>query len=123
MKQFVSKWFDKWSRKAKIPRSSLIEALETVESTNNANLGSGLYKIRIARDGKGKIGGYRTLLIFKKDDIALFIHGFAKNEQDNLSAAELKAFKQQAKYILGFTDEQIQMAVNAGEFVKLEKDK
>jgi len=34
---------------------------------SDVSLGSGLYKVRLALQGKGKSGGYRTLLIYKKN--------------------------------------------------------
>jgi hypothetical protein len=41
------------------------------------DLGGGLYKVRIAKD-KGKSGGYRTIIIHKKDFRSLLVYGFEK---------------------------------------------
>lgn len=49
----------------------------------------GLRKVRIAREGGGKNGGYRTIYVFGGTHVALFlVTVFAKNEKDNLSRAE-----------------------------------
>jgi hypothetical protein len=53
-------------------------------------LGGGLRKVRIAREGSGKSGGYRTLYVFGGSHMPLIILTvFAKNEQDSLSKAQL----------------------------------
>lgn len=52
-------------------------------------LGGGLRKIRIAREGGGKSGGYRTIYVFGGVKVPIFLVTlFAKNEKDNLSKAE-----------------------------------
>lgn len=49
-------------------------------------LGGGLRKVRIARDGGGKSGGYCTLYVFGGVSMPLFLLTvFAKNEKDNLT--------------------------------------
>lgn len=54
-------------------------------------LGGGLWKLRVARKGGGKSGGYRVLHFYRDDNRPLFLLTvFAKNEQANLSAAEKK---------------------------------
>ena len=51
--------------------------------------GGGLRKVRIAREGGGKSGGYRTLYVFGGSTMPLFlVTVFAKNEKDNLTKAE-----------------------------------
>jgi hypothetical protein len=44
----------------------------------DANLGGGVIKQRVARDGEGKSGGFRTLILFKIGNRAFFVYGFAK---------------------------------------------
>ena len=60
------------------------------------SLGGGLRKVRIAREGSGKSGGYRTIYLFGGLEMPIFLLTvFAKNEKDNLSKfeqAELVAF-------------------------------
>lgn len=53
------------------------------------SLGGGLRKVRIAREGGGKSGGYRTIYVFGGVQVPIFLVTlFAKNEKDNLSKAE-----------------------------------
>lgn len=68
-------------------------------------LGGGLRKVRIARDGGGKSGGYRTLFIFGGMHIPLFLVGvFAKNDKTNLTKAEQAHLVQLAKTLLATYD-------------------
>ena len=65
------------------------------------SLGGGLRKVRIAREGGGKSGGYRTLYVFGGITMPLFlVTVFAKNEKDNLTKAELAAAVALSKELL-----------------------
>ena len=78
----MTKQFSKWASKRNIPENELYKALEEIKGGNfEANLGSHLYKKRIRFKGKGKSGSGRTIVCYKKDDRAIYIHGFAKNEK------------------------------------------
>ena len=53
------------------------------------SLGGGLRKVRIARRGSGKSGGYRVLHFYRAADMPLFLLTvFAKNEKANISRSE-----------------------------------
>jgi hypothetical protein len=52
-------------------------------------LGGGLRKVRFARPGSGKSGGYRTVYVFGGAQVPIFlVTVFAKKEKDNLSKAD-----------------------------------
>ncbi len=122
MYKLMSKWFSKWVRKSKIDNESLLLAIKNIDSENSVDLGSGLYKVRVARLNQGKSGGYRTLLVYKRERFALFVYGFTKNERKDLSAREMSIFKKQAKQILEFDVKQIKHAIICGDFIKLESE-
>lgn len=51
----------------------------------------GLRKIRIARDGKGKSGGYRVIYYYHNEDKpVILLMAYAKNQMSNLSEAMVK---------------------------------
>jgi len=92
----MTKHFSKWASKQNIPASELFTALTEIQGGKfEANLGGNVYKKRIRFDGQGKSGSGRTIICYKKGDIAIFVHGFAKNEKSNLSKKELYAFKEE----------------------------
>ncbi|MBT3877628.1 MAG: type II toxin-antitoxin system RelE/ParE family toxin [Candidatus Scalindua sp.] len=118
----MSKWLGKWMRKSKIDNESLLSAIKNIDSENNVDLGSGLYKVRVARLNQGKSSGYRTLLVYKQDRLALFVYGFAKNERDNISSKELSILRKQAKQIIELNAKQVKHAIACGDFIKLESE-
>ncbi len=120
MNELMTKHFAKWAAKQCIPADELASALSEVQQgIFEANLGGHLFKKRIRFEGKGKSGSGRTIICYKKDDLAIFIHGFAKNEKDNLSAKELHAFKELAKILLNLPAASIAIAIENGDFVEV----
>lgn len=65
------------------------------------SLGGGLPKLRIAREGGGKSGGYRTIYALGRLQMPIFlIPVFAKNEKVNLTPTEQTAVAS-SKQLLG----------------------
>ena len=85
----------------------------------DADLGGGVVKQRVARQGSGKSGGFRTIILFRLHERAFFVHGFAKNEQDNISADELAAFKLLAKEMLAYDDVSLNRAKANGTLMEV----
>lgn len=120
MKKLMTKHFSRWAAKQKIPKHELINAVAELAAGNfEANLGGNLYKKRIHFEGQGKSGGGRTILCYKKDDRAIFIHGFAKNEKSNLSKKELVAFKELSKILLRLFPEEIEIAIKNKDLIEV----
>ena len=80
------------------------EAIVVFLATNpeaGISLGGGLRKVRVAREGGGKSGGYRTLYVFGGSHMPLFLLTvFAKNEKDNLTKAEQAAAVELSKKLI-----------------------
>ncbi len=73
-----------------------------------------MIKQRIARSGQGTSGGFRTLVVFRAGTRAIFVHGFAKSEKDNIEKDELVAVKKLAAELLGYDDKTLARAVASG---------
>ncbi|GAN61739.1 hypothetical protein ACI01nite_25990 [Acetobacter cibinongensis] len=81
-------------------RMALINTLAAMPDAG-VSLGGGLRKIRFAREGSGKRGGYRTLYVFGGRHMPLFLLTvFAKNEKDNLSRSEQAALVNLSKTLI-----------------------
>lgn len=120
MINLMTKQFSRWAAKRKIPEHELGRALEELQAGMfEANLGGHIYKKRIRFEGKGKSGSGRTIVCYKKDDKAIFIHGFAKNEKSNLSKKELFALKEFSKILVGLSAEKTQIVIDAGDFIEV----
>jgi hypothetical protein len=112
MRVFKTKWFRRFARKARLSDAMLIEAIVRANSgLIDADLGHGLIKQRIARKGGGRSGGYRTLIVYRSNDRAIFIFGFAKNELGNIGADELQDLNRTAGLFMGYTEDQMNEAV------------
>jgi hypothetical protein len=57
--------------------------------------------------------------VFRAGARAFFVHGFAKNEQDNIRPAELLALKQLASELLSYNDEGIAKAIASGALTEV----
>lgn len=123
MTVYATKAFSRFAGKADLEDGDLLTAAEAVMAGRfDADLGGGVFKQRVAREGGGKSGGFRTILLFRVGGHCFFAHGFAKNEKANVSVKELKALKKLADTLLGLSAEDIETAVNAGELRELVDD-
>ena len=124
MDKLVTKWFSKWSRKAGLTNSAILEALVDLENgLSVANLGKNLFKLRVKREGQGKSSGYRTIVVFRKEKIAVFLYGFAKNERGNISSKELLYFQKLGSDLLKLSSSQLKEAVEKEVLFDLEERK
>lgn len=112
MRTFKTKPFTRFVDKAGISNAALCQAVRDPErGLVAADLGGGVIKQRIARPGQGKSGGFRTLIAFRAGRRAIFIHGFAKNEKDNIEREELAALKKLAVELLTYDENTIARVV------------
>jgi hypothetical protein len=120
MKIFKTRSFQKWAAKESIPIEKLSEAIDRIDKKLSVvDLGGNLYKVRIKKD-KGKSGGYRTIIIYKKGFRGLFIHGFEKNKKANITEKELNYAKQYAQDFLDYSDDYIESLLSNKSIFPLE---
>lgn len=123
MTVYKTKEFSKFARKADLRNADLLEAAKAVASGQwDADLGGGVLKQRIAREGGGKSGGFRTIIVFKAGGHCFFVHGFAKNAKANVTAKELKALKKLAAVLTGLDAGALEKASAAGEITEVLND-
>ena len=123
MLRLKTRWFAKWAKKSFVSDAALLKTIQSL--TNNLNtvdLGGGLFKVRTPRKGQGKSGSFRTLIVYRKGEIAIFVYGFSKSERDNLDKDELKDFKKLAKDLLRISPKEYLKQIELGNFIKLEKN-
>jgi len=85
----------------------------------DANLGGNVYKVRAARSGEGKSGGYRIIVYFRNTFRTFFVYGFAKSDRGNIDEKELRAFRNDAKDQFALTDEQIEARLKKGTLIEI----
>lgn len=104
MKIYKTKVFAKWQSKERLSDIALYNAAEeVVKGVVDADLGSRIFKKRIAKSGAGKSSGYRTILATKIDGVIFFIFGFSKNVKANISMTERQIFTEIGSKLLSFS--------------------
>jgi hypothetical protein len=117
---FKTKWFDKFASKNSINDLTLIEAVERAKNgLIDADLGCGVIKQRIAREGQGKSRGYRSIIIIKYGQVAFFVFGFPKNERDNLRQDEVEEYRELARDLLAMPERDLSQGLAEGDFVEV----
>lgn len=120
MKIYKTHWFDRWAKKQGLSTQALCEAVrEMKDGLYEADLGGGLLKKRIARQGQGKSGGFRTLIATNKSSRWIFVFGFSKNTRSNIDKDEELALKKLAEHLLTLTQQALEKAQNANELIEV----
>ncbi len=117
---YKTRWFDRWAHKQGLDDLSLCKAVEEmVAGLYDADLGSGLFKKRIARPGQGKRGGFRTLIATNQGDNWFFVFGFPKNERSNIDKDEEEALKKLASELLSLTPEDLEKETLTNKLIEV----
>jgi hypothetical protein len=118
---FKIPWFARFAAKEGITdhelKAIVNETLETGQA--EANLGGGVYKVRVARPGEGKSGGYRVIVFFKSEFRTFFVYAFEKSNRANIGQGEKRAFKKDAKIDLSLTDAEIAARIARGTLIEV----
>jgi len=111
MRIFLTRVFARFAKGERIADAALRDAVRRAEAgLIDADLGGGVIKQRVARAGGGRSGGYRTIILYRRANRAIFAHGFAKKDRDNIRADELEAFRVTAREMLKWTEAEMTMA-------------
>ena len=123
MRVFKNKSFARFARKNDISDADLCKAIQDADrGLIGADLGGGVIKQRLARRGSGKSGGFRSLIIFRARERAIFVHGFAKNDVENIRPDELAALKKLAAEMLAYRREELESAIASGTIKEVKCD-
>lgn len=123
MRIFKTRWFARFAHKERIGDAKLREAIARAEKGGaDAVLGGALIKQRVARDGGGRSGGFRTIVAYRAGTRSIFLYGFAKNERDNIGAEDLEILKKLARQFLPMNATEIERALKEGELIEVEHD-
>ena len=116
--------FNRWLRKTLLTDAALLKAIDEMEQgLVDADLGGNVYKKRVALPGRGKSGSTRTLIATNRQDRWFFMFGFEKNDKENITQAELAYLQEVAQIFLGYSNDELQLAIDKGEFLEVYYDK
>ncbi len=100
--------FNNWAVQYGVTDAMLCAAAKEIEDgLVDARLGGFLIKKRVAAPGRGKSGGYRTLVGHRQADRLIFAHGFAKNETDNITKNEKAALRKLCNVYMSADDKKL----------------
>lgn len=120
VKVYKTRRFGKFWKSEGLPDDKLWKAArEVADGDFDADLGGGVFKQRVARPGRGKSAGYRTLILHKRGEAYIFSYGFAKSEKANISDAELKALRELAEMYGKFGKSQFDAALEARDLTEV----
>ena len=116
---YKTRWFHRWAAREDLTDTALKAAVTEMANGLADALGGHVYKKRIGLPGRGKRGGARTLIAFRRGDKAIFLYGYPKNERANINDRELEALRLLAAQLLSYSDQDIEKAISAGELTEV----
>ena len=120
MRVLKTKAFARFARKAGLDDAALCNAVSDAErGLIDADLGGGVIKQRVARRGRGKSGGFRTVILYRRGTRAFFVFGFAKSDRANVSQDELVALKELASEMLAYDEAGIIRVIESGPLIEV----
>lgn len=87
-----------------------------------ATLGRNLYKVRVPIPGRGRSGGARIIVVYRKGSDFFVVASYLKNEKDSLEPAEKSALQNIGKKLLEIGGEEIQAMIASGTLRKLDNE-
>lgn len=121
MKIYASKEFARLARRNRIDDDGLCEAIDRAErGLVDADLGGLLIKQRVARPGKGRSGGFRTIICYRRGTRAVFLHLFEKSRQANLTKFELETYQEIARALDKLSDRQLEQLADERGWRKID---
>ena len=123
MQTFKTKAFARFADREGLEDAALCEAVRRARSgLIDADLGGGVIKQRIARKGGGRSGGFRTIVLFRRGELAFFVYGFVKSDRENLRRNELETYRLLADEYLALDETGLAVAQGAGTIVEVNCD-
>ena len=123
MRVFKTRVFDRWAGKVGVTDIALLKAVADIErGLIDADLGSNLFKQRVALPGRGKSGSTRTLLATRFAGTLYFLFGFEKKDRDNITQRELGIYQSLASTLVMLSHEQIETALKANELMEVQHE-
>jgi len=79
MEIYKTKPFHRGARRNEVSDEALCRAVQEVQQgLHDGNLGGPLIKKRVAKNEQGKSSGFRTVIGYRTNKMAVFIYGFTK---------------------------------------------
>ena len=77
---------------------------------------------RKGEEGEGRSGGFRAIVLFRRDERAFFVHGFAKSDRENLRRDELGALRELARELFELDESGLEAMLENGTISEVNCD-
>jgi hypothetical protein len=112
--------FAKWARDNSVSDTTLrVVVSEMSRGLLGDRLGAHVYKKRMKVEGRGKRAGARVIVLFRDRDESLFLYGYCKNTQSDISQNEEKQLRLFALEFMALTTVERIRLKNQGKLVGL----
>ena len=120
MAVYAVRWFRRWMDQHGLVDDDLCRAVhEMANGLIDASLGGGLLKKRLARNGQGKRGCFRTIVATHGSGHWFFLYGFAKSDQSTISRDKELDCRASAKVQLAFGAKHREESLANGDLSKV----
>lgn len=110
---FKSAWFSKAARKARIADRELCDAVAQVVNGQAVDLGGGVFKNRLNKNE------HRAIILSRGSGFWMYEFLLAKKDMENISEAELAAFRKLAKAYSGLTAAQVLQLLKIKDWIEI----
>jgi hypothetical protein len=110
---FKTAWFKKAAAKARVSDKELCDAIAQVAQGQAVDLGGGVFKKRLNRNE------HRAIILSKSQDFWVYEYMFAKKDMENISDAELGAFRKLAKAYAATSTEHVQLLLKNKDWIEI----
>jgi hypothetical protein len=118
---FVTRAFVRQNKKIGLTNAALCKAVsEIAAGLNNGHLGNGIFKKRIALDGRGKRGSVRTLIATRVGSHWFYLFVYKKNDRVDISPQEYEALMDLADDLYALDESGLAKALSAGAMMEVE---
>ena len=123
MRAFKTEPFSRFASREGIADVALRDAVQRAgRGQFDADLGGGVIKQRIARPGQGRSGGFRALVLFRRNERSFFVYGFAKSDRENLRRDELRALRNLADEMFALGESGLEAMLASGTISEVDCD-
>lgn len=121
MRAYLPKSFQREAKRDGVTDQNCREAIQRAENgLIDADLGGRLIKQRIPRGSQGAARGLRAVIFYKRGELAVFLHLFAKSGKANLTKSELAEYLTLAHSLEKLSDAKLRELGEAKGWKKLE---
>ena len=123
IKALKNRQFARWAKGENLVDQALCIAIREIErGLVDAWLGGCLLKKRISKGHKGKSGGLRTIIAYRRAHRLVFLFGFAKRERANIDQREKEALLELGNVYMAMSENDVSEAIRTGKLLEVACD-